>query len=105
MTTAGRLLRHARRRAALTQRELAAAADVPQATVGRIEAGAVQPRVDTLASLLRATGHELEIGPLMGQGVDRTQIRERLRLTPSERIELAAAEARRMPALRVRRDR
>ena len=100
---AGRLLRVARRRAGLTQRELAAAAGVPQATVGRIEAGNVSPRIATLTALLRATGHELEITPRLGQGVDRSLIRERLRLTPEERIRLAVEEVRGMPDIRVRR--
>lgn len=87
----------------MTQRELAAATGTPQATIGRIEAGSVSPRADTLARLLLATGHELGIGPAIGRGVDRSLIRDRLRMTPAERIRLAVEEARRMPELRIRR--
>lgn len=100
---AGRLLRSARRRARLSQRQLAAAAGVPQATVGRIEAGSVSPRTDTLAALLGAAGAELAVAPRLGDGVDRSLIRDRLQLTPAERIRRAVEEARGMPELRLRR--
>jgi transcriptional regulator with XRE-family HTH domain len=101
--TGANMLRSARRRAGLTQRQLAAASGVPQATVGRIEAGLVSPRVDTLLSLLRTTGHELSVERRIGEGVDRTLIRDRLRLTPEQRIRLAVEEARNMPSIRIRR--
>jgi hypothetical protein len=52
------------------------------------------PRLDTLERLLRACGVTLEPVPLLGDGVDRTAIRELLRLTPSERARLAVEEAR-----------
>lgn len=97
------MVRSARRRARMTQRQLARAASVPQATVGRVEAGAVSPRANTLARLLDATGHELALEPRLGQGVDRTLIRDRLRLTPAERIRRAVEEARAMPDIRMRR--
>ncbi|MGH2402237.1 MAG: helix-turn-helix domain-containing protein [Candidatus Limnocylindria bacterium] len=100
---AGMSLRSARRRARMSQRELAAAAAVPQATVGRIEAGIVSPRADTLARLLRASGHELTVVPRLGEGVDRSLIRDRLRMTPEQRIRLAVEEARAMPNIRIRR--
>jgi predicted transcriptional regulator len=87
----------------MTQRQLAAAAGVPQATVGRIEAGTVSPRANTVSQLLRATGHELAIEPRLGIGVDISLIRDRLRLTPAERIQRAAEEARQMPSIRIRR--
>lgn len=87
----------------MTQRGLAAVAAVPQATVGRIEAGSVSPRVETLARLLHATGHELVVETRLGDGVDRTLIRDRLRMTPAQRIQLAVEEARGMPTIRVRR--
>jgi predicted transcriptional regulator len=87
----------------MTQRQLAAAAGVPQATVGRIEAGTVSPRANTVSQLLRATGHELAVEPRLGIGVDISLIRDRLRLTPAERIQRAAEEARQMPSIRIRR--
>lgn len=55
-------------------------------TIGRIEAGLTDPKTGTLRRLLKACGQELEAGPILGQGVDRSQIRERLVLTPAQRI-------------------
>jgi transcriptional regulator with XRE-family HTH domain len=88
---AGRTLRYCRRRAGLTQRELALRASVAQPAIARIESGRVIPRVDTLTRLLSACefGFELRSAP----GLDRTAIRELLRLRPRQRLELAASEA------------
>ncbi len=97
------LLRASRRRAHLTQRDLALRAGVPQATIGRIEAGHVSPRADTVERLLRAAGYELSVEPRLGEGIDRSLIRDRLRLTPAQRIRLATEEARAMPMIRLRR--
>lgn len=88
----------------MSQRALATAAGVPQATVGRIEAGLVNPRVDTLARLLTVTGHELALVPVLGVGIDRTLIRDRLAMKPAERIRLAMDEVRAMPQFRPRRE-
>ena len=93
----------ARRRAGLTQRQMAALAGVPQPTVARIESGAVSPRADTLARLLTAAGRELSDEPRLGQGIDRTLIQDRLRLTPGERIRLAIREAHALSAMRLGR--
>jgi transcriptional regulator with XRE-family HTH domain len=90
---AARLLAHARRRSGLSQRALARAAGLPHSTVARIELGRLSPRTDTLERLLRAAGGTLAVEPARGQGVDRSQIRELLRLTPGERARLAAADA------------
>lgn len=97
---AAQMLRDARRTAGLTQRELAQRARMPQATVGRIESGQVSPRVDTLETLLRAAGSELRVGHRPGVGIDRTQIRELLRQTPMQRLQLAAGDAAGMSRLR-----
>jgi transcriptional regulator with XRE-family HTH domain len=92
MNDAARLLRHARRRAGLTRRALAAEAGVAASTVARIERGAVQPRVGTLSRLVRACGMTLEALPGSGSGVERAPIRAMLRLTPAQRLTLAAVE-------------
>jgi len=89
MSMAGRMLRFARSRARLTQRELAARSGVPQETIARIERGRVDPRLGTLDRLLEACGYGLEVEPRLGIGVDRTQIRALLELTASERLERA----------------
>ena len=99
----GQILRSARRKRGLTQRQLAELSGVPQPTVARIESGAVSPRMGTLLHLLAATGHELWLGRRLGQGVDRSLIRDRLRMTPADRIRLAVAEAVGMPDIRLDR--
>lgn len=95
-----RLLRQARRRAGLTQRELARRAGVAQPAIARIERGRVTPSVATLDQLLRVTGHVLELMPLEGSGVDRTLIRAALARSPEERVTSAGEAGRRLLALR-----
>jgi transcriptional regulator with XRE-family HTH domain len=87
------MLRWARRRAGLTQRQLAERAGVPQSTIGRIESGATDPRLSTLRHLLRTCGFDLEVEPVLGIGVDRSQIRECLAQPPQMRIKRASKEA------------
>jgi transcriptional regulator with XRE-family HTH domain len=94
-----RMLRYARRGAGLTQRQLAERAGMPQATVGRIEAGLTTPRVDTLEKLLRAVGQSLALEEARGADEDRSLLRDRLRMTPGERARLAASEVRAMAAI------
>lgn len=84
------MLRAARRRAGLSQRELARRAGVPQSAVARIENGTVVPRVDTLDRLLAICGEGLEAVARKGIGIDRSLIRERLKRTPRQRLEEAA---------------
>lgn len=55
---AGNLLRLARLKRGVTQRQLAAAAQVPQSTVARIEAGSMQPTLPMLYRLLAGAGLE-----------------------------------------------
>jgi transcriptional regulator with XRE-family HTH domain len=86
MSMAGRMVREARQRAKLTQRQLAAKAGIPQETIARIERGRVDPRVGTLDRLLEACGFGLESLPRLGIGVDRSQIQALLEMTPSERL-------------------
>lgn len=77
----------------MTQRRLAALTGVAQPTIARIERGLEVPRVDTLDRLLRACGDALEAVPLAGVGVDRSVMRELLRLTPMERAAAAVEDA------------
>jgi transcriptional regulator with XRE-family HTH domain len=87
---AARIVRYARRRGGLTQRALAEKAGVPQETIARIESGRVSPRFDTLAHLLAVSGFELEVEPKLGIGIDVSQIRQMLAMTPSERARYAS---------------
>lgn len=100
MLDAGRLLRVARAHAGLTQRELAARARVPQPTIAAIESGAQDPRYRTLARLIAACGEQLDVLPAEGAGVDRTQFRTTLRLSPAGRLARAAQGAKALRELR-----
>ena len=98
-------IRFCRRRAGLTQQELARRAGITQPALARIESGRVVPRLDTASRLLRECGMRLEAAPRAGQGIDRTTIRKLLALTPRQRLQLAAKEARNLDSLRTRRRR
>jgi hypothetical protein len=65
--------------------------------IARIESGRSMPRVDTLARLIAACGMSVELR--LAPEVDRTAIRELLRLTPRERLDLVVAEARNLEGL------
>lgn len=97
---AANLLWAARRRAGLTQRELARLSEIPQPAISRIERGVVSPTIDTLDRLVRACGMGLHVLDAAGEGLDRTLIRERLRMTTGERARRAAVEWNRTAAFR-----
>ena len=59
----GALLRAARRRAGLTQAELAELSSTSQATLSAYERGGKTPSADTLARVLAATGMRLTTAP------------------------------------------
>ena len=79
--TLGKQVRWARKRARMTQHDLARAVDMPQSTIARIEAGAVIPRTATLMTLLQATGQGLTVEPI-GPTADVEAIRRQLLWTP-----------------------
>ena len=80
------LTREARRRAGLTQAELARRAGVPQSTVGRIESGARVPSTALTERLIRAAGFELRVG--LGEPDPDTDslFARTLRRTPRQRL-------------------
>jgi uncharacterized protein len=59
--TAAAVLREARRRAGLSQAELAARAGITQSVISAYESGRRQPALSTLAALVEATGYDLAI--------------------------------------------
>jgi predicted transcriptional regulator len=91
---AGRALLQARRRAGLSQRDLARRAGVAQSTVARIERGVMDPRVSTLDALLRACDDELRTVRRTDRDVDRSLIRAQLALPPGARIRAIGNAAR-----------
>jgi len=92
--TAGELLRDARRRHGLTQRQLAIRARTSQAAVSRLERGVVSPTVETLRELLWLMNEELVLeARAVDWGHDVTLIRQNLERSPAERIDHATAVA------------
>ncbi len=84
-----RLLRAARERAGLTQRELARRARTSQSVVARIELGHTSPSLATLTRLLQAGGFELrgeiEASPVIASHM-LDEVSRILSLTPEERL-------------------
>jgi transcriptional regulator with XRE-family HTH domain len=83
------LVREARSRAGLTQRELAARAGTSQSVVARVEAGQTRPGSETLRRLLEAAGFELraEILPLPVADTHMLEdVARILSLTPEQRL-------------------
>lgn len=62
ITKAGALLKEARLRAGLRQRELAQRANVAQSLISAYESGKREPTLPTLRRLVVATGHDLTLG-------------------------------------------
>ena len=99
--TAGQLLRDARRRHGLTQRQLAARARTSQAAISRIERDLVSPSVGTLGELLwlMNEGLVLEAEPV-DWGHDATLNQSNLALDPEARIRRGVVYSRRMSQIR-----
>lgn len=109
-STPASLLRTARSRAGLSQRELARRARTAQSVVARVESGATSPSWQTLQHLLRAAGYELaaDLRPARGgRSHMLDDVPRILRLRPEQRlIELRnaarmLASAKRVPHERV----
>ena len=83
------LLRAARARAGLTQRQVARRAGTAQSVVARIELGTTSPTWETLTRLLAAAGFELEalLGLHVVEGSHMlADVPRILRLTPEDRL-------------------
>lgn len=94
MITPGTLLREARGRHGVSQKRLAMRASTTQSAISRIERDRVSPSVETLRELLYLLGEDLELGTReRDTGIDRTLIDQRLRLSPSERVDYGLAFA------------
>lgn len=91
---AGNLLRLARRRSGLSQRQLAESAGVPQSTVARIETHRQQPTLPLLARLFAAA--DLELRTRLEEYEDHDDVLDarRAKLTPAERDQVRAAQDR-----------
>jgi transcriptional regulator with XRE-family HTH domain len=81
------LVREARKRAGLTQAELAARAGTTQSAIARVESGAVSPSLERLTQLVQAAGFDIEVRLVPYDDHDLTMaLRNRL-LTPEQRLE------------------
>ena len=80
------VIRQARRRAGLTQGELAARAGTTQSAVARWERGASRPTVERLESLVAACGLELRLAVADVNPGDIAALRRNLALTVDERV-------------------
>ncbi len=90
----GELLRDARRRHGLTQKQLAIRARTSQAAISRIERGLVSPTVETLQKLLAMVNEELVLDArAIDWGHDVTLIRGNLALTVDQRLRNAEASS------------
>ena len=93
-TLPGALVRKARARAGLSQRELAARAQTAQSVIARIELGHTSPTWETLSRLLRAAGFDVSARLSIASVVESHMLADVgriLALTPEDRLnELAA---------------
>jgi transcriptional regulator with XRE-family HTH domain len=88
----GQLLKEARRRHGISQKRLAMRAGTTQSAISRIERDRVSPSVDTLCEQLYLLGEDLELDVKERDfGIDRTLNAERLKLSPSERVQYGLA--------------
>lgn len=83
---AGELIVEARRRAGLTQQQLADRIGRPQSTVARWERGVQAPSIDTTREIVRACGLELTVGLARYDDSYHPLIDAQLRLSPAERL-------------------
>lgn len=84
----GELVREARRRAALTQRELAERAGTSQPGIARLESGRTSPSLEEVQRLMRLCGFELLVELAPYDDSDRVQARALRSLDADARLEL-----------------
>ena len=96
------LVREARRRAALSQRELAARAGTTQSAIARLETGRTTPSFDTVLRLVRLCGLDLEVLLVERDESDWAQASQLLTLSPEDRVAVGVKTANTMLAIRNR---
>lgn len=80
------LIREARRRAGMTQRELAELAGTTQSAIARLESGRTSPSFDTVRRMMRLCGFNLLVALDPYDDSDLAQAQASLRRTPDERL-------------------
>jgi transcriptional regulator with XRE-family HTH domain len=81
------LVREARKRAGMTQSELAARAGTTQSAVARVESGAVSPSLEHLTKLVRAAGFDIDVRLAPYDDHDLSMALRNLTLTPEQRLD------------------
>ncbi len=85
----GRLLRDARRRAGVSQRQLAIRTGIAQPSLSRIENGRESPSFERFAACMEALGFEpsVELHELAGSRADPVHLAAETQMTPAQRLE------------------
>ena len=83
----GEIVREARRRARLSQRELADLLGTTQPVIARWEAGTSSPAFDRVVEAVRACGLDLAVRVVARDDQHALLVRQNLVLTPAQRLE------------------
>jgi transcriptional regulator with XRE-family HTH domain len=83
----GELIREARLRAGLTQKELSELTGRERSVIARWEQGVISPPIDSLMQIIHACGFDLPLTLLPIDKAADQELREALVETPSERVE------------------
>jgi len=86
-----RLIRRARQDAGLTQQQLAERMNTTQSVIARLESPRSNPRMDTLARAVAATGHQIHVDLRPEPQLDETMIVANLRMEPIQRLRAFAS--------------
>ncbi|MDP2624172.1 MAG: helix-turn-helix transcriptional regulator [Actinomycetota bacterium] len=97
--TGAYLIAEARKRAGLTQAELAARLGSHQSVVARWETGRSRPDLDTVMRAVRAAGFEMGVSLSPGDDHDLVLIRRELGMQPHERLSRLVGAVRRLDAM------
>jgi transcriptional regulator with XRE-family HTH domain len=85
------LVREARRRAGLTQQELAERTGTTQSAIARLESGRTSPSFDLVLKLIKAAGFRLDVALDPYDDSDIAQAEALLRLPVDERLDYLVA--------------
>jgi transcriptional regulator with XRE-family HTH domain len=96
----GELVREGRKRAALTQAQLAERAGTTQSAIARLESGRTSPALEDVERLLRLCGLQLIVQLAPYDDSDIVQAESNLRASPDQRSRRLVTTVNRLTALR-----
>jgi transcriptional regulator with XRE-family HTH domain len=82
----GQVVREARRRAGLTQAQLAERAGTTQSAIARLERGDVEPGFHRVVELVRVAGLDLRVGLVAYDDHDWSIAAQNLQVSPARRV-------------------